>query len=185
VLALANAFQEAKRAGQGPRRSILFLLTAGEEQGLLGSSYYATHPAFPLSQTVANLNLAMLGRTDKRHTNKDHYVYLIGTDWLSTELHQLSEATNARTTRLKLDYFYNSAASTDHLYYRSDHYNFARYGIPVIAYTSGFTPDYQRATDDLENIDFDKLTERTRLIFYTAWEIANRDQRLVVDSNKK
>ncbi|WP_026351213.1 M28 family peptidase [Hymenobacter aerophilus] len=185
VLTMAKAFQDARAAGLGPRRSVLFLLTAAEEKGMLGSEYYAVNPAVPLAQTIANLNLAMLGRTDKRHTGKAPYVYIVGSDRLSTELHQISEATNARSSRLALDYTYNAATSPDQLYYRSDQYNFARYGVPAMAYTSGLHADYHKPTDDAEKIEFEKLMARARLVFYTAWDLANRDKRIVVDSNKK
>ncbi|WP_460576593.1 M28 family peptidase [Hymenobacter coalescens] len=184
VLELAQAFSQAKAAGRGPRRSILFLLNAGEERGLLGSDFYTGHPAVPLAQTVADLNIDMIGRTDPRHKPADRYLYLIGSDKLSSELHALSEAANARYAQLQLDYFYNDPNDAEKLYYRSDHYNFARHGIPVIFYTSGLHADYHKATDDVEKIEFDKLADRARLVFYTAWELANREQRPVVDSNK-
>ncbi|KAA9331492.1 M28 family peptidase [Hymenobacter busanensis] len=184
VLELAQAFSQAKKEGRGPRRSILFLLNAGEERGLLGSDFYTSHPVQPLAQTVADLNIDMVGRTDPMHTAKDRYLYLIGADKLSSELHALSEATNAKHSRFKLDYRYNDPADPEQLYYRSDHYNFARRGVPVIFYTSGLHQDYHKATDDVEKIEFDKLAERARLVFYTAWELANREARPVVDSNK-
>ncbi|MCC3155759.1 M28 family peptidase [Hymenobacter sp. 15J16-1T3B] len=184
VLELAQAFSKAKAEGHGPRRSILFLLNAGEERGLLGSDYYTGHPVVPLAQTVTDLNIDMVGRTDKRHSATERYLYLIGSDKLSSGLHALSEAANARYAKLKLDYFYNDPRDEEKLYYRSDHYNFARHGIPVIFYTSGLHQDYHKATDDVDKIEFDKLADRARLVFYTAWELANQDQRPVVDSNK-
>ena len=182
VLALAHAFATAKAAGQGPRRSVLFLLNSGEEEGLLGSEYYTGHPVFRLAQTVADLNIDMVGRTDKAHSGKAEYVYLIGSNRLSTELHALSEAANAQGPRLRLDYAYDAPNDPEHLYYRSDHYNFARHGIPVIFYTSGLHTDYHKATDDVDKIEFDHLAARARLVFYTAWEVANREGRLVVDA---
>jgi hypothetical protein len=180
VLALAQAFAQAKAAGQGPRRSILFLLNTGEEKGLLGSQYYTTHPVVPLTSTIADLNIDMVGRTDPRHSSKSEYVYVIGSDRLSPELHALNEAANKRYTHLKLDYKYNEPNDPEQLYTRSDHYNFARYRIPVIFYTSGLHKDYHKATDDVERIEFNKLEQRTRLVFYTAWDLANRDQRPAV-----
>nr|WP_262904676.1 M28 family peptidase [Hymenobacter lucidus] len=184
VLALARAFSAAKAAGQGPRRSILFLLNSGEEKGLLGSEYYTGHPVRPLAHTVADLNIDMVGRTDKAHQGKPDYLYLIGSNRLSAELHTLSESANAQNTRLRLDYKYNDPNDPEQLYYRSDHYNFARHGIPVIFYTSGLHPDYHKATDDVDKIEFDRLAERTRLVFFTAWELANREQRPRVDAPK-
>lgn len=184
VLELAQAFSKAKAEGHGPRRSILFLLNAGEERGLLGSEFYTGHPVVPLAQTITDLNIDMIGRTDKRHSATDKYLYLIGSDKLSSQLHGLSEAANANYSKLKLDYFYNDPQDEEKLYYRSDHYNFARHGIPVIFYTSGLHQDYHKATDDVDKIEFDKLADRAQLVFFTAWELANREARPVVDSNK-
>lgn len=180
VLALAQAFAKAKAEGHGPRRSILFLLNTGEEKGLLGSQYYTGHPVAPLARTIADLNIDMVGRNDPHHSSKTDYVYLIGSDRLSPELHALNEAANKRYTHLKLDYKYNAPNDPEQLYTRSDHYNFARQGIPVIFYTSGLHQDYHKATDDVDRIAFDKLEQRARLVFYTAWELANRDQRPAV-----
>ncbi|SNC77385.1 Zn-dependent amino- or carboxypeptidase, M28 family [Hymenobacter gelipurpurascens] len=180
VLTLAHAFAKAKAEGHGPRRSILFLLNTGEEKGLLGSQYYTGNPVAPLVRTIADLNIDMVGRNDPHHNNKGDYVYLIGSDRLSPELHALNEAANKRYTRLKLDYKYNAPNDPEQLYTRSDHYNFARQGIPVIFYTSGLHQDYHKATDDVDRIAFDKLEQRTRLVFHTAWELANRDQRPAV-----
>jgi hypothetical protein len=184
VLALAQAFSKAKAEGHGPRRSILFLLNSGEEKGLLGSEYYAGHPVFPLAQTIADLNIDMIGRTDKAHAGKPDYLYLIGSQRLSTELHTLSEAANAQYSHLRLDYKYDDPKDEEHLYYRSDHYNFARHGIPIIFYTSGLHADYHKATDDVDRIEFSRLAERAQLVFFTAWELANRETRLSVDAAK-
>ncbi|GAA4378323.1 M28 family peptidase [Hymenobacter koreensis] len=184
VLELAAAFAQAKAEGRGPRRSVLFLLNSGEELGLLGSEYYTGRPVQPLAQTVANLNIDMIGRNDASQNVRESYLYIIGSDKLSSELHAVNEAANARYTKLKLDYRYNVPNDPEELYYRSDHYNFARQGVPVIFYTSGLHQDYHKATDDVEKIEFDKLAERARLVFHTAWELANREQRPAVDSNK-
>ncbi|QJX49211.1 M28 family peptidase [Hymenobacter taeanensis] len=180
VLALAQAFAQAKAAGQGPQRSLLFLLNTGEEKGLLGSEYYTSHPVVPLQSTIADLNIDMVGRTDPRHNSKSEYVYVIGSDRLSPELHALNEAANKRYTHLKLDYKYNEPNDPEQLYTRSDHYNFAKHRIPVIFYTSGLHQDYHKATDDVEQIEFDKLEQRARLVFYTAWDLANRPRRPAV-----
>ncbi|WP_375416227.1 M28 family peptidase [uncultured Hymenobacter sp.] len=184
VLEMAQAFAQAKKEGHGPRRSILFLANTGEEEGLLGSKYYTDHPVFPLESTVADLNIDMVGRVDSTHMGKGDYLYLVGSDKLSSELHALSEATNTRYNPVALDYKYNDPADPEHIYYRSDHYNFAKHKVPVIFYTSGLHPDYHRPTDDIDKIDFPALTRRNQLIFHTAWELANRDNRVVVDSNK-
>ena len=184
VLALAKAFAQAKRDGHGPRRSILFVLMTAEEEGLFGSEYYTAHPVLPLASTIADLNIDMVGRTDRKHSPKKHFVCIVGSDKLSSELHAINEAANRDYTHLELDYHFNIPGEPEHIYYRSDHYNFARRKIPVIFYTTGEHADYHKATDDVEKIEFDKLAERARLVFHTAWALVNREGRIAVDSNK-
>lgn len=181
VLELAQAFADAKKNGNGPRRSVLFMTVSGEEKGLLGSQYYVENPVFPLESTVCDLNIDMIGRLDEKHEDNPDYVYLIGSDKLSTELHDLSENANQLYTQLELDYTFNSDSDPNRFYYRSDHYNFAKNGIPVIFYFNGTHEDYHKETDTVEKINFAKMEKITRLIFFTAWEIANREDRLVVD----
>jgi Zn-dependent M28 family amino/carboxypeptidase len=181
VLAMARAFVQAKKDGHGPRRSILFLANVGEEEGLLGSQYYTDHPIFPLANTVTDLNIDMVGRVDSLHQGKGDYVYLVGDDRLSAELHTLSEATNQQYNPVALDYKYNDPNDPEHIYQRSDHYNFAKHNVPIIFYTSGLHPQYHKATDDVELIDFPAMARRDQLIFHTAWAVANRDQRIMVD----
>lgn len=185
VLELAEAFAEAKAAGHGPRRSILFMTVSGEEKGLFGSEYYTEHPVFPLSSTVANLNIDMIGRIDAEHAEDANYVYVIGSDRLSTELHQINETANEIYTDLSLDYTYNAADDPNRFYYRSDHYNFAKHGIPIIFYFNGVHPDYHQPTDTVEKIEFDLLAKRAQLVFYTAWQLANQDHRIEVDVTGK
>ena len=181
ILEIAEAFKKAVKAGKGPKRSILFLHVTGEEKGLLGSKYYTENPIFPLANTVCNLNIDMIGRVDKAHTIDSNYVYLIGADKLSTELHQVSDSINTKYTNINLDYKYNDVNDPNRFYYRSDHYNFAKHNIPVIFYFNGTHDDYHRPSDTPDKIEYDLLAKRTRLIFHTAWEIANRKTRLVVD----
>ncbi len=181
VLAMARAFVQAKKDGHGPRRSILFLANVGEEEGLLGSQYYTDHPVFPLANTVTDLNIDMVGRVDSLHQGKGDYVYLVGDDRLSQELHTLSEATNQQYNPVALDYKYNDPNDPEHIYERSDHYNFAKHNVPIIFYTSGLHPQYHQATDDVELIDFPAMARRDQLVFHTAWAVANRDQRIMVD----
>jgi hypothetical protein len=181
VLAMARAFVQAKKDGHGPRRSILFLANVGEEEGLLGSQYYTEHPIFPLANTVTDLNIDMVGRVDTLHQGKGDYVYVVGADKLSTELNTLSESTNQQYQPLALDYKYNDPADPEHIYYRSDHYNFAKHNVPIIFYTSGLHPQYHQATDDVALIDFPAMARRDQFIFHTAWAVANRDQRIMVD----
>jgi Zn-dependent M28 family amino/carboxypeptidase len=185
IIELAQAFARAKKAGNGPRRSILFMTVTGEEKGLLGSKFFVENPIFPLSKIVCDLNIDMIGRTDEAHEGKPDYIYLIGADKLSSQLHQISEMVNNEHTMLDLDYTFNKPDDPNRFYYRSDHYNFAEKKIPVIFYFRGVHADYHQPGDDIEKIQFDQMEKITRLVFYTAWELANREERILVDSNKK
>ncbi|MBC5775854.1 M28 family peptidase [Pontibacter sp. KCTC 32443] len=187
VIELAEAFAQAKKAGHGPRRSILFMTVTAEEKGLLGSEYYSENPIFPLANTVANVNIDMIGRMDFDYekTNDSNYIYVIGADKLSSELHAINEEANQKYTNLKLDYKYNDENDPNRFYYRSDHYNFAKNGIPIIFYFNGVHADYHKPSDSVDKILFDSAEKVARLAFYTTWELANRDNRIVVDSNKK
>jgi Zn-dependent M28 family amino/carboxypeptidase len=185
VLEIAQAFKIAKDRGNGPKRSILFLNLTGEEVGLMGAKYYAENPVFPLENTVANLNIDMIGRVDEKYTDNPNYVYLIGADKISNELHQISENVNATYTNLKLDYTFNDESDPNRYYYRSDHYQFAKNNIPVIFYFNGVHEDYHKPTDTPDKINYELLAKRAQLVFYTAWEIANRPERIKVDVNKK
>jgi hypothetical protein len=177
ALEIAEAFMLAKKEGYGPRRSILIMPVSGEEKGLLGSRYYTDNPIYPLENTVANLNIDMIGRLDDWHDN-GNYVYLIGSDRLSYDLHNLNEKINDDYIGIDLDYRFNDKDDPNRYYYRSDHYNFAKNDIPVIFYFNGVHEDYHKPSDTIEKIDFDKINTITRLIFLTAWEIANRDERI-------
>ncbi|MDN3618878.1 MULTISPECIES: M28 family metallopeptidase [Polaribacter] len=185
ILEIAKAFKEAEKAGKGPKRSILFLHVTGEEKGLLGSKYYTENPIFPLANTVCNLNIDMIGRIDDAHKTDTNYIYLIGADKLSTELHQVSENANTKYTNINLDYTYNDENDPNRFYYRSDHYNFAKHNIPVIFYFNGTHDDYHKPSDTPDKIEYELLEKRTRLVFHTAWEVANRATRLVVDKAGK
>ena len=180
ALEIAEAFMLAKEQGKGPRRSVLIMPVSGEEKGLLGSKYYTDNPVYPLENTIANLNIDMIGRVDEYHESGD-YVYLIGSDRLSTELHNLSEEVNTKHFNLELDYTFNDKGDPNRYYYRSDHYNFAKNNIPVIFYFNGVHEDYHKPTDTIEKIDFEKIQKISRYIFLTAWELANRDKRPLVD----
>jgi len=184
VIEIAEAFQLAVAAGKGPKRSILFLNLTAEEKGLYGSKWYVKNPLFPLENHVTNLNIDMIGRVDPAHEDKPNFVYLIGADKLSTELHNLSEEVNKEFVNLDLDYTYNDENDPNRFYYRSDHYNFAKNNIPIIFYFNGVHADYHKATDTPEKINYELLTKRTKLVFHTAWKIANRENRLVVDKKK-
>jgi Peptidase family M28 len=178
VLEIAQALSEAKKKGENPKRSILCLLMTGEEKGLLGSKYYVTYPIFPLENTVADVNIDMVGRVDEKYQDNPNYIYVIGADKLSTDLHDVNEAMNKAHTNLTLDYTYNSESDPNRYYYRSDHYNFAERGIPAIFYFNGTHADYHMTTDTIDKINFEKMSKIGKLAFYTAWEIANRTDRL-------
>lgn len=180
VMEIAKAFQSAKKAGNGPKRSILFLHVTGEEHGLFGSEYYTDNPVFPLANTVVDLNIDMIGRDDPENRGKQ-YVYVIGSEMLSSELKVINEAANRNTNNLELNYKYDDPNDTQRLYYRSDHYNFAKNNVPVAFFFDGIHEDYHKPTDDVEKIDYELLKKRTQLVFATAWEIANRPARIVVD----
>lgn len=181
VMQMAKAFKEASENGHGPRRTIVFMHFTGEEKGLLGSRYYTENPIFPLAKTVTNLNIDMIGRIDDFHQTDQHYVYLIGSDRLSSELDSVINQQNRAHTQLKLDYKYNDEDDPQRLYYRSDHYNFAKHNIPVAFFFSGLHEDYHKISDTADKIEYDLMTERAKLVFYSLWEIANSDKKLKVD----
>lgn len=188
ILEIAEAFQIASNKGLRPKRSIIYLHVTGEEKGLLGSQYYTDiNPLVPLENTVANLNIDMIGRIDTKHEEKGerNYLYLIGSDKISTELHTLSEEVNQKYTNIIFDYTYNDENDPNRFYYRSDHYNFAKNNIPIIFYFNGTHADYHQIGDTPDKIEYDLLENRTRLVFYTAWELANRNERIKVDNEIK
>lgn len=131
--------------------------------------------------TVADLNIDMIGRVDDAHLADPNYIYIIGSDFLSSELHNINEAAAKNYSNIKLDYKYNSTTDPNRYYFRSDHYNFAKNNIPCIFYFSGVHADYHQPTDDIEKIDFPLMTERARLVFHTLWLLANQDARIKVD----
>jgi len=183
VLEIAEAFMKAKQAGKGPARTIVFMTVSGEEKGLWGSAYYGDHPVFPLEKTTADLNIDMVGRVDPKRKVGDsmNYVYVVGDDKLSTDLRPISESVNKKYTKLELDYKYNDPKDTERIYFRSDHYNFAKKGVPIIFYFNGTHNDYHRPTDTPEKINYDLMAKRARFVFYTAWEMANRPEMLKRD----
>ncbi|PCH78132.1 MAG: peptidase M28 [Flavobacteriaceae bacterium] len=181
IMEIAQAFKMAVEKGKGPRRSLLFLHVTGEEIGLFGSKYYVQHPIFPLKNTVTNLNIDMIGRVDDAHKTNPNFVYVIGSEKLSKELKSISEQVNKKNTHLSLDYTYDDANDPNRFYYRSDHYNFAKNGIPIIFYFNGTHKDYHKESDTVDRINFKVLEKRTKLVFFTAWELANRENRVKVD----
>jgi hypothetical protein len=183
ILEIASAFAKAKAAGKGPRRSILFLANSGEEEGLWGSAYYTDHPTYPLEHTTVDLNIDMIGRIDPNRKIGDstNYVYVVGSDKLSTDLKPISEGNNKKYSKLELDYKFDDPTDPERIYYRSDHFNFARKGVPIIFYFDGIHADYHRPTDTPDKINYDILEKRARFVFYTAWEMADRNEMLKRD----
>ena len=180
VLELAEAY--AKNPIK-PKRSLLFMTVVGEEKGLFGSQYYTSNPLIPLNQTIADLNMDMIGRIDTLHeARKDtNYIYVIGSDKISLELDSLLQAANTETEQLTFDYKYNDESDPERFYYRSDHYNFAKKKVPIIFYFDGEHADYHKPTDEVEKIDFTILSKRAQLVFYTGWKLANAPKRPAVD----
>jgi len=181
VLQIAKAFQKAVKDGNRPKRSILFLHVVGEEIGLYGSRYYVENPVFPIKNTIVDLNIDMIGRVDDAHCEQKDYLYIIGSDKLSTELHQINEKVKETHSDLVFDYKFNAKNDPNRFYYRSDHYNFAKNKVPVIFYFNGTHEDYHKITDTADKIDYSLLKKRCDHIFLTAWELANRKERIKLD----
>ncbi|HEX2609296.1 MAG TPA: M28 family peptidase [Flavisolibacter sp.] len=184
VLEIAEAFAKAKAAGNGPRRTVVFMTVSGEEKGLWGSDYYSSHPIFPLDKTTADLNIDMIGRIDTERTSGDttNYIYVVGDDKLSSDLRTISEGVNKKYTKLTQDYKFNDPNDQQRIYFRSDHYNFAKKGVPIIFYYDGMLKaDYHRPTDTPDKINYTLQAKRAQLVFYTAWEMANRNDMLKRD----
>ena len=184
ILQMAQAFAKAKADGKGPRRSILFLANSGEEEGLWGSDYFTSHPTIPLDKVTADLNIDMIGRTDSSRKVGDslNYVYVVGDDKLSTDLRKISEDANKKNLKMELDYKFNEPNDRNRIYFRSDHYNFAKHGVPIIFYYDGMLgADYHKPTDTPDKINYKLMAKRAQLVFYTAWEMANRNEMLKRD----
>jgi len=179
LLEIAQSFAYAHQNGEGPKRTVLIMPVTAEEKGLLGSKYYSMNPVYPMENTISNLNIDMIGRTDEHHKNPN-YVYIIGSDMLSDDLHKTNEAAAVELGLVKLDYRYNSKDDPNRFYFRSDHYNFVVKGVPSIFYFSGVHEDYHQPTDTVDKIDFEKMERITKLVFLTAWKLANAEKRPVV-----
>jgi hypothetical protein len=158
ILEIVEAYAELRNKGFTPKRSVMFVFMTGEEMGLFGSEFFTTHPPVPLEGIKANLNIDMVGRVDAYHPDNPNYIYLIGSDRISPELHKIQEAVNERTVNLYLDYTYNDEHDPNRFYYRSDHYNFAKNGIPVIFYFSGIHEDYHQPSDTFEKLNYERMS---------------------------
>ncbi|MBI5463366.1 MAG: M28 family peptidase [Ignavibacteriales bacterium] len=173
VLELAQAFAANPVK---PKRSLVFLTVAGEEKGLLGSDYYTKNPIVPLEKTVVDLNTDMIGRTDPKHDSlkSGPYVYVIGSDKISTELDQTLGEANRETENIAFDYQFNDEHDPNQFYRRSDHYNFAKNGIPIAFFFTGEHKDYHKPTDTIEKILFDRMIKIGHVVYYAGWKTANR-----------
>lgn len=184
VLNVAKAVQEAAENGHGPRRSVVFLWVTGEEKGLLGSRYYSDHPIYPIEQTIANINVDMIGRIDKKYEEKgeENYAYIIGADIISSGIDSTLKAANALSGGIELDMEYNDLEDPNQFYRRSDHWNFGRFSIPFVFFFTGVHDDYHRPGDEVHKIRFDKMSRIARTIYGTTVLLANDDQKPLVDN---
>ena len=182
ILTLAETFSQWAAKEGSPKRGILFILMTGEEKGLLGSRYYSENPLLPLDKAMANVNIDMVGRIDKAYEGKEDYIYVIGADRISQDLHDLNEKANAEGPELTLDYTYNEEDDPNRYYYRSDHYNFAKKGIPAIFFFNGTHEDYHGVGDTPDKINFSAMQKRIQLVFLTAMKLAQREEPLEINA---
>ena len=180
IMAIARAFAQ----GPKPKRSLLFVWHAGEESGLLGSRYMADHPVTgSIDKIVAQLNMDMVGRNRNDEASASNMVLVVGSDRISTELHNINEDANASLKKpLDLDYEMNDPADPQSIYTRSDHYSYAAKGVPIIFYFTGLHPDYHRPSDTVDKIIFDKIRRVAQLAYETGWRVANLDHAPVKDN---
>ncbi len=172
VIELAQAFAANPVR---PKRSLLFLTVVGEEKGLWGSEWYVKHPIVPLEKTVTDLNIDMIGRTDEKYDKlkTSNYVYVIGSDKISTQLDSVLQLSNKESENIILDYRYNDDKDPEQFYRRSDHYNFARNGVPIVFLFTGVHADYHQPTDTVDKILFERMARIVRMIYHTGWSVAN------------
>ncbi len=185
ILSIAEAFAKGPR----PARSLLFVWHCGEEKGLWGSRYFTEHPTVPLQQVAAQLNIDMIGRSkqagDTVPANRDlsgpDAVYVIGSRMMSTQLGDLSARVNRAYLNLGFDYKYDDPNDPNRFFFRSDHYNYAHKGVPIIFFFDGVHEDYHRPTDSPDKIDYDKMQKVARTVFLMGAELANAPARPVID----
>lgn len=181
ILSIASALQKAHDAGKGSKRPVAIMFLTGEEKGLLGSSYFVNKPVIPLKDIMVDVNVDMVGRVDEKYEKNPKYIYVIGSDRLSTDLHKINEKVNEDYSKLVMDYTYNSEKDPNRYYYRSDHYNFASNGIPAIFFFNGVHEDYHMVTDTPDKINYDKMSKVGQHIFRLVRTLANQDKRINVD----
>jgi peptidase M28-like protein len=186
LLGMAEAISHLK---ERPKRSVLFVWHCGEEKGLWGSKYFTDYPTIPLDRIVTQINIDMIGRSkrdgDTEPRNRDlsgpNQIYVIGSRMMSTELGELNERVNKSYLNLQYDYRYDDPNDPNRFFFRSDHYNYARKGIPIIFFFDGVHQDYHRPGDEPQKIDYQKMEKVTRTIYLTLWEVANLPKRPKVD----
>lgn len=181
LISISKAIKALKANGYPLKRSILFLFVTGEESGLLGSRYFVDNPLVPLKNIKTDINIDMIGRRDTIHAERENYVYVIGSDKINPLLDNILNECNDKTVRYRLDYTYNDVDHPLRLYYRSDHYNFAQTGIPSVFLFGGFHKDYHQPTDDTLLIDFRKVQDISRLVYFTTVELANYSGEIKTD----
>jgi hypothetical protein len=186
LLAMAEALSKTSIR---PKRSVLFVWHAGEEKGLWGSHYFTSYPTIPLDKIVTQLNIDMIGRSKKegdtnpsnRELSGPNEIYVIGSRMMSTQLGDLTEKVNRQYLNLTLDYLYDDPNDPNRFFFRSDHYNYARKGIPIVFFFDGKHEDYHQPGDSADKIDYEKMQKVTRTVYMLMWEIANRPTRPPVD----
>ncbi|MDZ7805862.1 MAG: M28 family peptidase [Gracilimonas sp.] len=183
-LQTAQAMMKAKNAGVGPKRSVLFLNVSGEEKGLLGSRYYSDHPIYSIQNTVANINMDMIGRVDPEHVEDSSYVYIIGGEIISSGLDSLARVANEMGPNMTLSERYNDLEDPNQFYRRSDHWNFGRLGVPFVFFFNGTHEDYHRPQDHVEKITFEPFLQRTHLVYNLTALLANSPERPIVDNQE-
>ncbi|MBI2430230.1 MAG: M28 family peptidase, partial [Ignavibacteriales bacterium] len=185
ILACAETFAKGDR----PKRSLLFVWHTGEEKGLWGSKYYVAQPTVPLSSVITQLNMDMIGRSrpdtgegsSDENFSSSHEVFVIGSKMMSSTLGALTEETNASLLNMKLNYKFDDPNDPLKLFYRSDHYNYAKNGIPIVFFFDGIHEDYHKVSDEIEKIDFDKYLKVTKTVFALGWKLANLPKRPAAD----
>lgn len=186
LLSMAEAVSHAK---QRPKRSILFVWHCGEEKGLWGSRYFTDYPTIPLENIVTQLNIDMIGRSKiagdtnprDRELTPANEIYVIGSKMMSTELGEITERINKSYLNLQYDYRYDDPNDPNRFFFRSDHFNYARKGIPIVFFFDGVHEDYHRPGDEPQKIDYAKMQNVTRTVYLILWELANRPTRPKLD----
>jgi len=184
LLNIARALKTARENGHGPSRSVIFLHVSGEEKGLLGSRYYSDHPERPIEQTIANLNIDMIGRVDEQHKKKgiEKYAYIIGGDIISSGLDSLITLANRHTGNILLSDRYNDLRDPNQFYRRSDHWNFGRLGVPFAFFFTGVHEDYHQPSDEIHKIKFDKMSDIIKTIYGSIVFLSETTDRPIVDN---